>query len=53
MLLGSWLGLAVAVILIAGIALRAVLEERMLAAELQGYADYMRKVRYRLVPGVW
>jgi protein-S-isoprenylcysteine O-methyltransferase Ste14 len=28
-------------------------EERVLAAELPGYADYMARVRYRLVPGIW
>ena len=53
LLLGSWYGLAASVVFIAGIALRAVLEERMLMAELHGYAAYMRKVRYRLIPGVW
>jgi protein-S-isoprenylcysteine O-methyltransferase Ste14 len=28
-------------------------EETMLEQELEGYADYMRHVRYRLIPGVW
>ena len=28
-------------------------EERVLAAELDGYADYMTRVRFRLIPGVW
>jgi protein-S-isoprenylcysteine O-methyltransferase Ste14 len=32
---------------------RAIFEERSLAAALDGYTDYTRKVRYRLVPGVW
>jgi len=53
LLLGSWYGLGASVVLIAGIAVRAVLEERMLARELPGYADYIGTVRYRLVPGVW
>ena len=35
------------------IAVRAVLEERMLTAELDGYADYAARVRYRLVPHLW
>jgi protein-S-isoprenylcysteine O-methyltransferase Ste14 len=30
-----------------------VFEERLLERDLPGYADYMRRVRYRLVPGVW
>ncbi|MBI3517217.1 MAG: isoprenylcysteine carboxylmethyltransferase family protein [Proteobacteria bacterium] len=53
LLLGSWWGLACAPVLVAGLALRAVLEERWLAARLDGYADYAARVRYRLVPGVW
>jgi protein-S-isoprenylcysteine O-methyltransferase Ste14 len=35
------------------IGVRAVLEERMLMAELAGYADYAARVRYRLVPRLW
>lgn len=53
LLLGSWLGLAFAVLMSVVLAVRAVLEERTLAAGLEGYADYMRRVRHRLVPGVW
>jgi protein-S-isoprenylcysteine O-methyltransferase Ste14 len=29
------------------------IEDRMLQAELTGYADYAAKVHYRLVPGLW
>jgi protein-S-isoprenylcysteine O-methyltransferase Ste14 len=32
---------------------RTNLEDRMLQAELHGYADYASQVRYRLLPGVW
>jgi protein-S-isoprenylcysteine O-methyltransferase Ste14 len=53
LLLGSWYGLLVVPLFIAGLAPRAVLEERMLKRELQGYGDYMARVRYRLIPGVW
>ena len=28
-------------------------EEAVLAEGLEGYADYMQKVRYRLIPGIW
>src|SRR3990170_8137618 len=28
-------------------------EDRMLQAELPGYQDYVQKVRFRLVPGIW
>jgi len=53
LLLGSWWGLVGAAAIVAGIGWRAVREERELAAALPGYRDYMRRVRYRLVPGIW
>ncbi len=34
-------------------ALRIKVEERFLQEKLPGYADYMNKVRYRLVPFIW
>jgi protein-S-isoprenylcysteine O-methyltransferase Ste14 len=33
--------------------LRTALEDRALQAELAGYTEYARQVRYRLLPGVW
>jgi len=33
--------------------IRTSLEDRTLQAELPGYQDYVQKVRYRLVPGIW
>jgi len=39
--------------LVLAIAPRAMFEERLLKRELPGYADYMKRVRYRLLPGVW
>ncbi len=33
--------------------LRTFLEDDMLRKELEGYADYAEKVRYRLVPPIW
>jgi protein-S-isoprenylcysteine O-methyltransferase Ste14 len=53
LLLGSWLGLLVAPVLVLALAVRAVFEERMLKAELAGYADYAERVRYRFVPRLW
>lgn len=53
LLLGSWWGLAAGPGLVFIIALRAVFEERTLAAELDGYADYAARVRYRFVPYLW
>lgn len=53
LLAGSWWATAASLLIIAAIAVRAVLEERMLKATLAGYADYAARVRYRLVPHVW
>jgi len=53
LLLGSWWGLAGAAGLVLLIGMRAVLEECTLKAELDGYADYAARVRYRLVPHLW
>jgi len=51
--LGSWWGLVMLVPTIAGIVARLLAEERFLARNLPGYAEYMQKVVYRLVPFVW
>ncbi len=53
LLLGSWWGLALSPILMIGLAVRSVLEERVLEAELGGYAAYKVIVRYRLIPFIW
>jgi protein-S-isoprenylcysteine O-methyltransferase Ste14 len=51
--LGSGWALLPAGLVVAALAVRAVLEERMLRAELAGYVDYSRRVRHRLLPGIW
>ena len=51
--LGSWLGLAAVALLVPLLAFRMVMEERTLAAELDGYRDYAKRVRWRLVPRIW
>jgi len=53
LLLGSWWGLVGALLLVAIMARRAVLEERTLCDELVGYRVYRTRVRYRLVPYLW
>jgi len=53
LLLGSSLGLVVAGALTLLLAFRIVGEEQTLADELEGYAEYRRTVRYRLLPLVW
>jgi protein-S-isoprenylcysteine O-methyltransferase Ste14 len=51
--LGSWPGVAGAVVLWGAVLWRAVGEERVLLAELVGYREYAARVRARVVPGVW
>ena len=53
LLLGSWYGLLLVLVMIPGGAVRAVLEERALREELPGYDAYMAQVKYRLIPYVW
>jgi protein-S-isoprenylcysteine O-methyltransferase Ste14 len=53
LLLGSWYGFGVVVILVVGFAIRALEEERMLRAELPGYGEYAARVKYHFVPFVW
>jgi protein-S-isoprenylcysteine O-methyltransferase Ste14 len=53
LLLGSWYGLAAAMFSLYILAARVVLEERTLMAELAGYREYVERVRYRLITGIW
>ncbi|WP_457298559.1 methyltransferase [Phyllobacterium sp. P5_D12] len=51
--LGSYWGLLFLLLNVPILILRILDEEEMLQQELEGYPDYMQKVRYRLVPGLW
>jgi len=53
LMLGSLWGLALSPVFFVLFSIRAGLEERALTGGLPGYADYVTRVRYRLVPGVW
>ena len=53
LLLGSMYGVLVGVVLCFLLVFRIGGEEKMLTNELEGYADYKKKVRYRLIPFVW
>jgi protein-S-isoprenylcysteine O-methyltransferase Ste14 len=53
LLLGSWWGLMLCAVLLGLLVWRIPLEERMLENGLAGYDEYVRKVRYRLIPRVW
>jgi protein-S-isoprenylcysteine O-methyltransferase Ste14 len=51
--LGSCWGFVPIVIMFPFLIWRLFDEERLLSAELPGYADYRKRVRYRMIPRVW
>jgi protein-S-isoprenylcysteine O-methyltransferase Ste14 len=51
--LGSTWAAIAAILFLLVFVLRIQDEEKELTEHLEGYADYKRKVRYRLIPGVW
>ena len=53
LLLGSWWGLVMAPVIVVLFAIRIGIEERTLREGLPGYSNYMTRVRYRLLPGIW
>nr|WP_209583918.1 isoprenylcysteine carboxylmethyltransferase family protein [Methanobacterium aggregans] len=53
LLLGSIYGFILGLLMSMSLVLRTIGEEKMLTEELEGYADYKKKVRYRLIPHVW
>lgn len=50
---GSWWVAVPTLLVIAATLVRTALEDRTLQEELAGYREYTRRVRHRLVPGVW
>jgi len=53
LLMGSIFGSLCGLALVIVVALRSIGEERMLRNELEGYEEYMRRVRWRLIPYVF
>lgn len=53
LVLGSLWGLVPAGIVFFLLIIRTYLEDTTLQKELNGYADYTKKVKYRLIPGIW
>jgi protein-S-isoprenylcysteine O-methyltransferase Ste14 len=51
--LASWWALIPAAVAIALLIARTALEDRLLGAQLPGYAEYAETTRYRLAPWVW
>ncbi|MBR6676817.1 MAG: isoprenylcysteine carboxylmethyltransferase family protein, partial [Clostridia bacterium] len=52
-ILGSWYSLLCFAPYVVLIVVRIVNEEKVLTRELSGYAEYKKKVRYRLIPFIW
>lgn len=53
MVLGSWYATAVFALYPAIIILRLKDEEDLLTRELPGYAEYKKRVKYRIIPFIW
>ncbi len=51
--LGSRYALILAVFLTLLLIIRTYFEDRTLHAELEGYPEYAKQTRYRLIPGIW
>ena len=53
LILGSWCALIVFAIYPILMAIRVLDEEKLLTKDLDGYAEYKQKVKWRLIPFVW
>ncbi len=51
--LGSWWSLLCFLPYVPVIIIRVINEEKFLESELDGYIEYKRRVKYRLLPYVW
>ena len=51
--LGSWFALLCFLPYVAVIAVRIINEEKVLTEGLEGYADYKKRVKYRIIPFIW
>lgn len=51
--LGSWWGILTVPVFFPALVLRLLNEEEILLKDLDGYQAYVKKVKYRLIPGIW
>ena len=51
--LGSYWAFFSVVLLMVALVARILNEENFLLRELKGYREYVKKIRYRLIPGIW
>lgn len=52
MMTSAWAFVPAAIAVLA-LVIRTAFEDRFLTEQLEGYAAYRQKVRYRLIPGIW
>lgn len=53
LIIGSVFGLIPSGVIVMLLIVRTALEDRMLQNELEGYSEYARNVKYRLLPLIW
>jgi len=53
LIIGSLYAVACSIVLLVLFVIRTELEDKTLQKELKGYKQYVREVRYKLLPGVW
>jgi protein-S-isoprenylcysteine O-methyltransferase Ste14 len=53
LILGSYIALIPSAMLFVALAFRIINEEEVLKGGLAGYTEYMKRVKYRLIPFVW
>ena len=53
LILGSLWAFIPAAVLLCLFVVRTALEDKTLQSELDGYAEYTQRVRYRVLPGIW
>jgi protein-S-isoprenylcysteine O-methyltransferase Ste14 len=53
LLLNSWYAMVPSFVIVGLFVYRTFREDQMLVENLAGYAEYIEKVRYRLLPGIW
>ena len=53
LLLGSLVGLIISLLGAITLVVRIIGEEKMLVEELEGYRDYQKNVKYRMIPFLW
>jgi len=53
LMVGSLVGVFISLLGVVTLVIRIIGEEKMLVEELEGYRDYQKKVKYRLIPYIW